>query len=92
MFLVIFNVTQYFTDDNGEFVFGPLCANRLYEVEIWVNNVKHAKICTECHRQGECLKGVDMDCKKDDWKPGKPGKPCDEKPCCNRDSEASSEQ
>ena len=47
------------------------------------------------HRQGECLKGVDMDCKKDDWKPGKPGKPgkpCDEKPCCNRDSEASSEQ
>ena len=85
-------VSHTFTDDNGEFVFGPLCANRLYEVEIWVNNVKHAKICTECHRQGECLKGVDMDCKKDDWKPGKPGKPCDEKPCCNRDSEASSEQ
>ena len=84
-------VSHTFTDDNGEFVFGPLCANRLYEVEIWVNNVKHAKICTECHRQGECLKGVDMDCKKDDWKPGKPGKPCDEKPCCNRDSEASSE-
>ena len=68
-------VSHTFTDDNGEFVFGPLCANRLYEVEIWVNNVKHAKICTECHRQGECLKGVDMDCKKDDWKPGKPGKP-----------------
>ena len=51
-------VSHTFTDDNGEFVFGPLCANRLYEVEIWVNNVKHAKICTECHRQGECLKGV----------------------------------
>ena len=85
-------VSHTFTDNNGEFVFGPLCANRLYEVEIWVNNVKHAKICTECHRHGECLKGVDMDCKKDDWKPGKPGKPCDEKPCCNRDSEASSEQ
>ena len=66
-------VSHTFTDENGEFVFGPLCANRLYEVEIWVNNVKHAKICTECHRQGECLKGVDMDCKKDDWKPGKPG-------------------
>ena len=51
-------VSHTFTDENGEFVFGPLCANRLYEVEIWVNNVKHAKICTECHRQGECLKGV----------------------------------
>ena len=29
-------VSHTFTDDNGEFVFGPLCANRLYEVEIWV--------------------------------------------------------
>ena len=61
-------VSHAFTDENGEFVFGPLCANRLYEVEIWVNNVKHAKICTECHHKGECLKGVDIDCKKD-WKP-----------------------
>ena len=76
-------VTHTFTDKYGQFVFGPLCANRLYEVEIWVNNVKHAKICTECHRKGECLKGVDMDCKKDDWKPCKPDKPCD--PCKPRD-------
>ena len=57
--------------------------SRLYEVEIWVNNVKHAKICTECHRKGECLKGVDMDCKKDDWKPCKPEKTCD--PCKPRE-------
>ena len=27
-------VSHTFTDENGEFVFGPLCANRLYEVEI----------------------------------------------------------
>ena len=64
-------VSHTFTDEHGEFVFGPLCANRLYEVEIWVNNVKHAKICTECHRKGECLKGVDIDCK-----PEIPCKPC----------------
>ena len=76
-------VSHTFTDENGEFVFGPLCANRLYEVEIWVNNVKHAKICTECHHKGECLKGVDMDCKKDDWKPCKPEKPCG--PCKPRE-------
>jgi hypothetical protein len=56
-------VSHTFTDENGEFVFGPLCANRLYEVEIWVDNVKHAKICTESHRKGNCLKGHDMECK-----------------------------
>ena len=47
------------------------------------HNIKHAKICTECHRKGECLKGVDMDCKKDDWKPCKSEKPCD--PCKPRE-------
>ena len=76
-------VSHTFTDENGEFVFGPLCANRLYEVQIWVNNVTHAKICTEWHHKGEWLKGVDMDCKKDDWKPCKPEKPCG--PCKPRE-------
>ena len=78
-------VSHTFTDKHGEFVFGPLCDNRLYEVEIWVNNVKHAKICTECHRKGECLRGVDIDCKP--MPPCKPDKPCEpckpEKPCDN---------
>ena len=32
-------VSHTFTDKNGEFVFGPLCANRLYEIEIWVDQV-----------------------------------------------------
>lgn len=81
-------VTHTFTDENGEFVFGPLCDNRVYEVQIWVNNVKHAKICTECHRKGECLKGVDIDCKKDDWKPCKNDKPCDQ---CKREHEENKE-
>ena len=74
-------ISHTFTDENGEFVFGPLCDNRLYEVEIWVNNVKHAKICTECHRKGECLKGMDIDCKP--MPPCKPDKPCD--PCKPKD-------
>lgn len=65
MFLVIFNVTQYFTDKDGEFVFGPLCANKFYAIEIWVDNVKHCKICTETKHEGKCLKGVKMDCKHD---------------------------
>ena len=32
-------VSHTFTDKNGEFVFGPLCANRLYEIEVWVDQV-----------------------------------------------------
>ena len=71
-------VSHTFTDKNGEFVFGPLCANRLYEVEIWVDNVKHCKVCASCKHDGDCLKGVKLDCDKHHQKP------CDrpyEKPC-----------
>ena len=60
-------ITHTFTDKNGEFVFGPLCANKFYEVQIWANDVKHRKICTTCHHKGKCLKGVKLDCdRKDD--------------------------
>lgn len=62
-------VTHTFTDKNGEFVFGPLCANKFYEVQIWANDVKHRKICTTCHHKGKCLKGVKLDCDKNDHFP-----------------------
>ena len=62
-------VTHTFTDKNGEFVFGPLCANKFYEVQIWANDVKHKKICTTCHHKGKCLKGVKLDCDKNDHFP-----------------------
>ena len=62
-------VSHTFTDKDGEFVFGPLCSNRFYEIEIWVDRVKHCKICTKVERDCECLKGVKLDCKKDDCKP-----------------------
>ena len=58
-------VSHTFTDKNGEFVFGPLCSNRFYEVEIWVDRVKHCKICTKVEHDGDCLKGIKMDCKKE---------------------------
>lgn len=57
-------VTHTFTDKDGEFVFGPLCANKFYEVQIWANDVKHKKICTASHHKGRCLKGVKIDCDK----------------------------
>ena len=57
-------VTHTFTDKDGEFVFGPLCANKYYEVQVWANKVRHQKICTTCHHKGKCLKGVKLDCDK----------------------------
>ena len=66
-----------FTDKDGEFVFGPLCPDKSYEIQIWVDRVKHVKICKECKRQGKCLKGdkhdkcdcflEKLDYDKDDW-------------------------
>lgn len=53
-------VSHTFTDCDGEFVFGPLCPDRKYEIQVWVNRVKHIKVCSKCHREGKCLKGVDM--------------------------------
>mgnify|MGYP005794216523 CR=1 FL=1 len=71
-------VSHTFTDEDGEFVFGPLCANRSYEIEIWVDRVKHCKVCTKVERDGNCLKGVKLDCKKECHKPCHK-KDCDDK-------------
>ena len=57
-------VTHTFTDKEGEFVFGPLCPKKKYEVQIWANRIDHIKICEVCSHQGKCLKGIDLDCKK----------------------------
>lgn len=57
MFLVIFNVTQYFTDKHGEFVFGPLCPGKKYAIDIWVNDVRHFNMEVKGHHEGKCLKG-----------------------------------
>ena len=62
-------VSHTFTDKDGEFVFGPLCANKYYEVQIWANNIKHRKICTTCHHKGKCLKGIKLDCDKSEHFP-----------------------
>ena len=54
-------VSHTFTDKYGEFVFGPLCPDRKYAIDIWVNRVKHVKLASKCHHQGKCLKGKDID-------------------------------
>ena len=63
-------VSHTFTDKEGEFVFGPLCPDKYYEIQVWVNRVKHFKMCADCKREGKCLKGVDIgDCDKHCNKP-----------------------
>ncbi len=61
-------VSHTFTDKDGEFVFGPLCSNKYYEVNIWYDEVKHCKICTTCRHEGKCLKGIKLDCLESDHK------------------------
>ena len=55
-------VSHTFTDSDGEFVFGPLCPDRKYEIQVWVDKVKHVKICKDCKHYGKCLKGIKLDC------------------------------
>lgn len=55
-------VTHTFTDKEGEFVFGPLCPDKEYALEIFVNSVKHVKICAKGKKpHDKCLKGIKMD-------------------------------
>lgn len=59
-------VSHTFTNNEGEFVFGPLCPNRHYSIDLWVNKVKHVKICHISKHKGECLKGENLKCDKYD--------------------------
>lgn len=60
-------VSHTFTDKEGEFVFGPLCPDKKYAIQIWKDDVKHIKICVRTRTDVKCLKGVDIDCDhKDD--------------------------
>ena len=66
-------VSHTFTNENGEFVFGPLCPDKSYDLQIWVNRVKHVKICHVAKpKHQDCLKGEKIECKKDDFRPIKP--------------------
>lgn len=70
-------VSHTFTNKHGEFVFGPLCPDKKYEVLFWADRVKHIKVCAECEREGECLKGVEL-------RPCKPECKCERECECER--------
>ena len=74
-------VSHTFTDKNGEFVFGPLCPGKEYAIQIWVDDVKHVKVCEKTFHEGKCLKGIKLDCdKKCDKHDYDDDKDCDKKP------------
>lgn len=54
-------VSHTFTDEEGEFVFGPLCPDKKYEINFWVDRVQHVNVCAKCSHEGKCLKGEKMD-------------------------------
>ena len=54
-------VSHTFTNEYGEFVFGPLCPDRKYAIDVWVNKVRTIKVCAKADRKGKCLKGVKVD-------------------------------
>ncbi len=73
-------VSHTFTNENGEFVFGPLCPDKFYDLQIWVDRVKHVKICHIARpKKQNCLKGEKIECKKDDFEHDKPDCGCDDK-------------
>ena len=72
-------VSHTFTNECGEFVFGPLCPDKKYEINFWVDQVKHVSVCAKCSHEGKCLKGVKMD--KCDCFVGKPDCKCDRCEC-----------
>ncbi len=73
-------VSHTFTDSEGEFVFGPLCPHKKYEIQFWANRVNHIKMCAKCTHEGDCLEGVKLDACKDLFDEDPCDKPCN-KPC-----------
>ena len=70
-------VSHTFTDKNGEFVFGPLCPDKFYEIQVWSDDVKHVKVCSECSfEKRRCLKGTKLDPCDDKHHPCEPELPC----------------
>lgn len=57
-------VSHTFTNEDGEFVFGPLCPDKKYAIDIWANKVEHIKICKFIKKDRKCLKGVELHCEK----------------------------
>lgn len=74
-------ITHTFTDEYGQFLFGPLCPGKVYLVKVWYNNVKVKPLILDTNKPSHyCLTG---DCQQCQPCP-KPCPPC-QKPCPKND-------
>lgn len=44
-------ITHTFTDENGQFLFGPLCPNVNYVIKVWINHINNKEIFI---KPGDC--------------------------------------
>lgn len=49
-------VSHTFTDEFGQFLFGPLCPEKCYAIKVWVNSTCMSKDYAEICEDRECLK------------------------------------
>lgn len=47
-------LTHTFTDEYGQFIFGPLDPRKSYVIKIWVDDVKIRHIFVNCDKDGHC--------------------------------------
>jgi hypothetical protein len=66
-------ITHTFTDECGQFIFGPLCAKKKYTIKVWFNDVSIRElVVAPDHDCGRCLSG---DCNNKNY---------DNPPCTNQ--------
>ena len=49
-------ISHTFTNESGEFVFGPLCPDKEYAIDFWANDVRHYKMCAKIEKDTDCLR------------------------------------
>jgi hypothetical protein len=52
------SITHTFTDEMGQFLFGPLCPNKCYVIKVWFNDVKIREVTVKPDQcEDACLTG-----------------------------------
>lgn len=64
-------ITYTFTDDLGEFLFGPLCPDKCYIIKVWYNDVKIRELVISPGQNNDLISDKEPDesessCKEDD--------------------------
>ena len=72
-------VTHAFTDECGQFLFGPLCPNKFYVIKVWFNDICTKEVKMEDEKKdNECLHEKKCDCADPCDKCEKCKEPCED--------------